>query len=136
TSTVVIRPPHLADRFHSTLARRSTWTPCQYRYEQELGKRVGRREHLSGPVVLHLQRFASVAGERHVDAILTWRKTVGPREAVVADHGCGLQIWRHRKGDRIRSRLAYHEPTVGRRSFHSDVARGVSRKLVAEGFHV
>src|SRR3954470_23397053 len=101
------------------------WTTGQDWHEQEFGERIGGWKHLSGPVVLQVQRLGAVAGDDHIEAILPWRKTVAQRKAIVAGHGDGLQGRRDRERDGYWSRLAHHESAVGC-GFGDNVARVVS----------
>ena len=86
--------------------------------------------------VLHLQCLSAVTGEHQFDTILTRRKAVRQREAVVAAHRCRVQMRRNGEGDGWMCRLANHEPAFGFRGFQDDVARAVFGKLVPEGLDV
>ena len=44
------------------------WTTCQDWHEQEFRERIRSGKHLSGPLVLQVQRLAAVAGDDHIEA--------------------------------------------------------------------
>ena len=108
----------------------------EHGHEQKLRQRVCAGKQLTAPVILELHDAgAGIFGEHQFEAIFARRKTVGPREPIVApQRGC-VEVRRDGQRDRRVVCFAKHEPGRPDRLQH-DVAQMAPRKLGQKRFEI